>query len=95
LCCTQGLGINHISQYYWDFIKALEGGSTNFKPLKILHHFSSGLKSYVTTTIYNTATNMREACGGAGFLEFSGLPYVVKEYSANVAFEGDNTVMAQ
>lgn len=38
---------------------------------------------------------LREACGGAGFHAFSGLPYLFNEHSAYVAFEGDNTVLIQ
>lgn len=38
---------------------------------------------------------MREACGGAGFSQFSALPYLLTDYAAKVAYEGDNTVMLQ
>jgi acyl-CoA oxidase len=38
---------------------------------------------------------MREACGGAGFSAFSGIPYLQGDYAAKVAYEGDNTVMTQ
>jgi len=37
---------------------------------------------------------MRQACGGAGFSCWSGLPTLLVEYAPNTTFEGDNTVMA-
>jgi acyl-CoA oxidase len=87
------LAQNHIGDYYVDFIQELYGGSENYKPLKIIHHFTAGLKSYYTNSIQATLTTLREACGGAGFHAYSGLPYLCNEHSAYVAFEGDNTVM--
>jgi hypothetical protein len=77
------------------FLAELYGGSENFKPLKFIHHFVSGLKAYLTHTIHNTLTVLRESCGGAGMSAYSGLPYICAEYGAYVAFEGDNTVMVQ
>ena len=65
----------------------------NFKPLKVIHHFASGLKAYNTSTVHDNLTVLREACGGTGFHAFSGLPYLINEHAAYVAFEGDNTVM--
>lgn len=38
---------------------------------------------------------MRQACGGAGFSAWSGLPALVFDYAPHTTFEGDNTVMAQ
>jgi acyl-CoA oxidase len=53
------------------------------------------LKAYYTNTVHNNLTMIREACGGAGFHAFSGLPYLFNEHAAYVAFEGDNTVLIQ
>ena len=35
----------------------------------------------------------RLACGGHGFSQYSGLPHLCQSYSANVTYEGENTVM--
>ena len=87
------LAQNFLAEYYYNFIQDLYGGSTNFKPLKIIHHFSSGLKAYYTSSVHASLGVLREACGGTGFHSYSGLPYLYTEHSAAVAFEGDNTVM--
>jgi len=61
----------------------------------VSHHYSSGFKAYFTQTIYESLDKLRQACGGAGFSAWSGLPFVVQGYAANAAYEGDNTIMAQ
>lgn len=38
---------------------------------------------------------MRQSLGGAGYTAWSGLPKLIEDYSPNVTFEGDNTVMSQ
>jgi acyl-CoA oxidase len=37
---------------------------------------------------------VRQALGGAGYTAWSGLPRLIEDYSPQVTFEGDNTVMA-
>lgn len=92
---TMNFAQNHLNDYYFNFIQNLYGGSEDFGPLKIIHHFASGLKSYYTNTVNSNLTMLREACGGAGFHAYSGLPYLYTEHTAYVAFEGDNTVLVQ
>ena len=46
--------------------EVLEKGS--FKLLDILHHITCGLKSIGTNMSYRGTDEMRQACGGAGFL---------------------------
>ena len=84
-----------MNDYYMDFIQKLYGGSEDYKPLKVIHHFASGLKAFYTNTVNTNLGVLREACGGTGFHAFSGIPYLVREHSAYVAFEGHNTVMIQ
>ena len=67
----------------------------NFKKLDILHHFTSGFKSLYTQSAYEGIDLCRQACGGAGYSVFSGLPQEVVDYAPMAIFEGDNTVMAQ
>jgi len=38
---------------------------------------------------------IRQSLGGAGYSAWSGIPYLIEDYSPEVTFEGDNTVMAQ
>ena len=89
------LSQNYIADYYFGFISELYAGSENYKPLKIIHHFTSGLKAFNTNHVHSQLGILREACGGTGFHAFSGIPYLYDEHSAYVAFEGDNTVMIQ
>jgi acyl-CoA oxidase len=92
---TYNFAQNHLADYYYNFIQDLYGGSENYEPLKIIHHFSAGLKAHYTWGVHQSLGVLRESCGGAGFHAFSGLPYLYTEHSACVAFEGDNTVMIQ
>jgi acyl-CoA oxidase len=55
---------------------------------------SSGQKSFFTKIAYEGIDALRQACGGAGFSCFSGLPSLLVDYAPNTTFEGDNTVMA-
>ena len=90
---SMNLAQNYVADFYFDFIAKLYGGSEDYRPMKLLHHLASGLKSFYTNTVHSSLTTLREACGGAGFHAFSGIPYLYNEHSAYVAFEGDNTVM--
>jgi len=38
---------------------------------------------------------IRQSIGGAGYTAWSGIPYLMEDYSPEITFEGDNTVMAQ
>lgn len=51
--------------------REVENGS--FKLLDILHHFSSGMKALGTEICYVGLDELRQACGGAGFLLSSGI----------------------
>lgn len=66
-----------------------------FELLDYCHHLSSGMKSVYTQQAFEGLLLMRQSIGGAGFSAWSGLPRLITEYSPNVTFEGDNTVMAQ
>lgn len=60
-----------------------------------MHHLTSGMKSVYTQTCFDGLLQLRQACGGAGYSAWSGLPYLIDDFSPNVTLEGDNTVMAQ
>ncbi len=67
----------------------------NFGLLDLTHHLSSGFKASYTKICYDGIDALRQACGGAGFSCWSGLPTLQTDYSPNTTFEGDNTVMHQ
>jgi len=68
--------------------------SGDFSLLELLHHYTSGFKAFFTDMAFKGLDNLRQACGGAGFSAYSGLPNLVFEYSPQPTFEGENTVMA-
>ena len=66
----------------------------NFKNLDLLHHYTSGMKSVYTQNVYDSLLQIRQSIGGAGYSAWSGIPSMIEDYSPQVTFEGDNTVMA-
>jgi len=38
--------------------------------------------------------SIRQSLGGAGYSAWSGLPHSISDFSPQVTYEGDNTVMA-
>uniref|UniRef100_A0A7S3CNB4 Acyl-CoA oxidase n=1 Tax=Strombidium rassoulzadegani TaxID=1082188 RepID=A0A7S3CNB4_9SPIT len=60
-----------------------------------LHHFTSGMKSVFSQQAMDGLLVARQSVGGAGYTAWSGLPFLVEDFSPTVTFEGDNTVMAQ
>jgi len=67
----------------------------NFGLLDLGHHLSSGYKASYTRIVYDGLDTIRQSCGGAGFLNWSGLPSLQTDYAPNTTYEGDNTVMHQ
>jgi len=63
--------------------------------LELMHHFSSGFKSYMTDYAYVAMDEMRQACGGAGFTMASQVSLNWSDAAPLVTFEGVNTVMMQ
>jgi acyl-CoA oxidase len=66
-----------------------------FDQLDEMHHFTSGMKSVFTQLCFDGLLQVRQSIGGAGFSAWSGLPYLIDDFSPVVTYEGDNTVMAQ
>jgi len=73
--------------------KEVENGS--FKLLDILHHFSSGTKALFTELCYVGVDELRQACGGAGWLLSSGIADWWGEQGPFPTFEGVNVIMYQ
>jgi len=69
--------------------------SGNFADLEVIHHISSGMKTFFTQITYDGMTIIRQSIGGAGYSAWSSLPNMIEDVSALPTAEGDNTVMAQ
>ncbi len=67
----------------------------SFKLLDVLHHFSSGMKALVTDFCYVGLDELRQACGGAGFLLSSGIADWWAEAAPFPTYEGVNVIMYQ
>jgi acyl-CoA oxidase len=65
----------------------------NFDSLDELHHLTSGFKSLHSQQTYEGLLQVRQALGGAGYSAWSGIPQMIDNFSPQVTFEGDNTVM--
>ena len=61
----------------------------------MLHHISAGMKAYITEYVYESMDKLRLACGGAGFLMASGLPFNFANNTPIVTYEGVNVLMFQ
>lgn len=74
---------------------SIEIQNGSFKLLDILHHFSAGMKALVTDFCYVGVDELRQACGGAGFLLSSGIADWWGEAAPFPTFEGVNVIMYQ
>eukprot|EP00350_Pseudokeronopsis_sp_OXSARD2_P006783 CAMPEP_0170566134 /NCGR_PEP_ID=MMETSP0211-20121228/79643_1 /TAXON_ID=311385 /ORGANISM="Pseudokeronopsis sp., Strain OXSARD2" /LENGTH=384 /DNA_ID=CAMNT_0010887223 /DNA_START=830 /DNA_END=1984 /DNA_ORIENTATION=- len=66
----------------------------NYSLLGLSHHMSSGFKALVTQKACDGLDVLRQACGGAGFSAWSGLPSLIVDQAPKVTKKGDNIVMA-
>ena len=73
--------------------KEIKNGT--FKSLDILHHFSSGMKALGTELVYVGMDELRQACGGAGFLLSSGIADSWNDVAPFPTYEGVNVIMYQ
>jgi acyl-CoA oxidase len=53
------------------------------------------MKSEFTQNTYDYLLLIRQSLGGGGYTAWSALPRLIEDFSPQVTFEGDNTVMAQ
>jgi acyl-CoA oxidase len=94
-----GIGISFLicHSYLLERYQQLERDIANkdFKDLDIMHHLTSGTKSLYSQICFDGLMVIRQSIGGAGYSAWSGLPYLIDDFSATPTFEGDNTVMAQ
>ena len=90
---------SYFSKYVMEiFLKMMDG--INSKPqdytkMDVMHHLTAGGKSILTQECNDSLFVIRQSLGGAGYSAWSGIPYLIEDYSPEVTYEGDNTVMAQ
>ena len=58
-----------------------------------MHHLTAGVKGFATDMCYFGLDEMRQACGGAGFLLSSGIADHWVDIAPFPTFEGSNPVM--
>lgn len=90
---TLQLTVNDIAEVEGQSQREVQNGS--FKMLDILHHFSSGMKALATETTYTGVDELRQACGGSGWLMSSGIADMWAEQGPFPTYEGVNVVMYQ
>jgi len=67
----------------------------DFGMMDLMHHLTSGGKSLFTQDCNDSLYTIRQSLGGAGYSAWSGIPLLIEDYSPEITYEGDNTVMAQ
>lgn len=65
----------------------------DFKSLPELHATSAGLKAFSADFCSKGMELCRLACGGHGYSQASGIPYIYVNYVSASTYEGENTVM--
>jgi len=76
---------------YDQLMKEIE--KNDFSLLDLIHHVSAGYKAVFSKITFEGIDLVRQSCGGAGFLGWSGLPSLLQDNAPNTTVEGDNTVM--
>lgn len=66
----------------------------NYDDMDIVHHLCAGFKSVYSQLCMDGLMEIRQCLGGAGYSAWSGIPYIIDDFSCVPTFEGDNTVMA-
>ena len=67
----------------------------DFRLIDVLHHFTSGLKAIASEMAYHGLDELRQACGGAGFLTASGISAMWEDVAPYSTYEGVNVIMFQ
>ena len=66
----------------------------DYSLLDLLHHYTAGMKSSYTQETNDGIIAIRQSLGGGGYSAWSGIPRIIADFSPQVTYEGDNTVMA-
>lgn len=65
------------------------------KLLGLVHHLLSGVKAYAAEFEYTALDEMRQCCGGAGFLKSSGIAQNWADAAPTTTYEGVSVIMYQ
>lgn len=65
----------------------------DFSMLNAMHCLISGFKSHFTSQTLEGLETLRAACGGHGYLQYSGLPGILQEFAPTATYEGENTIL--
>jgi len=84
---------NSVMDLYSKLKKTID--NNDFSLLPEVHATCSGLKAFSTWMAASGIEECRQRCGGAGFLQSSGLPELFASYVPTCTFEGDNNVLVQ
>lgn len=90
---AQSFAADYSLQKYYTLRQDIK--KSKFQLLDVAHHYTSGMKAVFTQNTMDGLIAIRQCLGGAGFTAWSGIPSIVEDYTPQVTFEGDNTVMAQ
>jgi acyl-CoA oxidase len=87
-------------ELYFDLASEISESLTNesskvSEKLAQVHATSSGLKSLTTDLAANGIEECRKCCGGHGYSQMSGLPYLYATYVHKSTAEGDNNMLTQ
>jgi len=65
----------------------------DFSMMADLHAILSGCKAVYTWSTLFGGEKIRQACGGHGYSQYSGIPGILEEFSPMATYEGENTVL--
>ncbi|XP_022795234.1 peroxisomal acyl-coenzyme A oxidase 1-like [Stylophora pistillata] len=94
-----GLALAYATKFAFDYVwrsfqereRKIAAGDLSMLPES--HAITSGLKAFSTSTAMRHAETCRLACGGHGYLLYSGLPELYTLMNAACTYEGDNDVL--
>lgn len=77
------------------FERLAESAGEEVEGMQVLETHAAVLKAVNTWHALNTLQQVREACGGNGFLQENHIVQMKSDFDVYVTFEGDNTVLLQ
>uniref|UniRef100_A0A0K0FYW7 Acyl-coenzyme A oxidase n=1 Tax=Strongyloides venezuelensis TaxID=75913 RepID=A0A0K0FYW7_STRVS len=84
------LGEN-IAKLYFNLLKDIRSGNTSY--MTDLHELLCGVKAVVTHEVSLGIEQCRMSCGGHGYSQASGFPYLYGAFVCACTYEGENMVM--
>lgn len=82
-----------IEKIYFKTIDEMQ--NSNFENLDLLHHLTASLKAFCGEMVYIGIDELRQSCGGAGFLLSAGIADWWTDISPFPTYEGPTPVMTQ